>query len=72
MPLGAVAPVAGRPGDATIPVPAQRPTSVCLGGPDGDRLFVSTARFGIPGAAPEAGAILFATTGAFAPPAAFG
>lgn len=56
--------------DATIPVPAQRPTSVCLGGPGGDRLFVSTARHGIPGAALKAGAILSTPTTASAPPAA--
>lgn len=54
----------------TIPVPAQRPTSVCLGGPDGERLFVSTARYGIDDPAPEDGAILFAWTDATAPPAA--
>lgn len=52
--------------EATIPVPAPRPTSVCLGGPDGDRLFVSTARIGLAGPGPESGAILSAqveTTG---------
>lgn len=52
--------------DATIPVPAQRPTSVCLGGSGGDRLFVSTARYGIPDPAPEAGAILSARVDASA------
>ncbi|HEY6479110.1 MAG TPA: SMP-30/gluconolactonase/LRE family protein [Streptosporangiaceae bacterium] len=56
--------------DVTIPVPARRPTSVCLGGPEGDRLFVSTARYGIPDPAPEAGAILSARTDASAAPAA--
>jgi hypothetical protein len=39
--------------EATIPVPASRPTSVCLGGPGGDRLFVSSARYGIPQPSPE-------------------
>ena len=50
--------------EATIPVPVQRPTCVCLGGADGGTLFVSTARFGIrhPGSAD--GAILHTRTGA--------
>jgi sugar lactone lactonase YvrE len=56
--------------ERAIPVPAQRPTSVCLGGPDGERLFVSTARRGLPDPAPEDGAILFAWTDAAAPAAA--
>jgi sugar lactone lactonase YvrE len=54
------------PVDATIPVPARRPTSVCLGGSGGDRLFVSAARYGIPDPAPEAGAILSARVDASA------
>lgn len=56
--------------EATIPVPARRPTSVCLGGADGGTLFVSTARFGIPDPEPEDGAILHARIGASAPAAA--
>jgi sugar lactone lactonase YvrE len=56
--------------EATIPVPAQRPTSVCLGGPGGGRLFVSTARYGIGVPSPEDGAILSAVVGASAPAAA--
>jgi sugar lactone lactonase YvrE len=56
--------------EATFPVPAPRPTSVCLGGRGGDRLFVSTARYGIPDPSPEDGAILSARIGALAPPAA--
>jgi sugar lactone lactonase YvrE len=66
--------------EATVPVPAQRPTCVCLGG---GALFVSTAGFGISDPAPGDGAILCARTdsapvgsalaGASAPPAvAFG
>jgi sugar lactone lactonase YvrE len=56
--------------EATIPVPAPRPTSVCLGGPDGDRLFVSTARTGLARPGPESGAILSAQVGATGLPAA--
>lgn len=56
--------------EATVPVPAQRPTCVCLGGADADTLFVSTARYGIPDPAPEDGAILHARVGASAPAAA--
>jgi sugar lactone lactonase YvrE len=56
--------------DATVAVPAQRPTSVCIGGPGGDRLFVSTARYGLSDPSPEAGAILSAPVDAGAPPAA--
>jgi sugar lactone lactonase YvrE len=53
--------------EATVPVPARRPTCVCLGG---GTLFVSTARFGISDPAPGDGAILYARTGTSAPPAA--
>jgi sugar lactone lactonase YvrE len=53
--------------EATVPVPARRPTCVCLGG---GALFVSTARFAIPDPAPEDGAILRAWIGTSAPPAA--
>jgi sugar lactone lactonase YvrE len=53
--------------EARIPVPAQRPTCVCLGG---GALFVSTARFGIPEPGPGDGAILRAQAGASAPAAA--
>jgi sugar lactone lactonase YvrE len=52
--------------EAAIPVPAQRPTSVCLGG---GLLFVSTARTGLPAPAPGDGAILYARAGASAPSA---
>jgi sugar lactone lactonase YvrE len=53
--------------EATIPVPARRPTCVCLGG---GLVFVSTAGIGITDAGPGDGAILSAETGATAPPAA--
>jgi sugar lactone lactonase YvrE len=56
--------------EATIPVPARRPTSVCLGGPDGGRLFVTTARIGLSDPGPESGAVLSAQVEASAPPAA--
>lgn len=51
----------------TLPVPARRPTCVCA--TDGT-LFVSTARFGITDPTPADGAVLYAATGAAAPPAA--
>jgi sugar lactone lactonase YvrE len=53
--------------EATLPVPAHRPTCVCVGG---GALFVSTARLGITDPAPSDGAVLHARTGASAPPAA--
>lgn len=56
--------------DATIPVPAPRPTSVCLGGPAGDRLFVTTACLGLANPAPESGAILSVPVEATGLPAA--
>jgi sugar lactone lactonase YvrE len=56
--------------EAIIPVPAPRPTSVCLGGPAGDRLFVTTARTGLTDPRPESGAVLSAQVEASAPPAA--
>jgi sugar lactone lactonase YvrE len=57
--------------ERTIPVPAPRPTSVCLGGPTRDRLFVTTARLGLADPAPESGAILSAVVdGATGLPAA--
>jgi sugar lactone lactonase YvrE len=49
---------------ATVPVPARRPTSVCLG--DGS-LFVSTARTGLQDPGPGDGAILQAPVDASAP-----
>ena len=52
--------------EATIPVPARRPTSVCLA--DGS-LFVSTACVGIADRGPGDGAILHARDGAPAPSA---
>lgn len=56
--------------EATIRVPARRPTSVCLGG---GALFVSTARYGITDPEPGDGSILHARIGASAPSAvAFG
>jgi sugar lactone lactonase YvrE len=55
--------------EATIPVPARRPTCVCLGGPAGDRLFVSTARYGIADPSPEDGAILSCLVDSFGSPA---
>jgi sugar lactone lactonase YvrE len=51
-------------------VPAPRPTSVCLGGPTGDRLFVTTARHGLEQPASESGAILSVRVAAAATPAA--
>lgn len=56
--------------EVTIPVPAPRPTSVCLGGPALDRLFVTTARLGLANPAPESGAILSAQVEATGLPAA--
>jgi sugar lactone lactonase YvrE len=56
--------------ESVIAVPARRPTSVCLGGPCGDRPFVATARYGIPDPSPADGAILSVRTGARAPRAA--
>jgi sugar lactone lactonase YvrE len=56
--------------EATIPVPARRPTSVCLGGPGGDQLFVSSARYGILDPSAEDGAILSVRVDAQAPRAA--
>jgi sugar lactone lactonase YvrE len=32
-----------------VTVPAQQPTALCLGGPDGRRLFVTTAAYGLTG-----------------------
>jgi sugar lactone lactonase YvrE len=57
-----------------VPVPARRPTSVCLGGPAGDQLFVTTARHGLDGAPPESGAVLCGRVGvrAVGPACAFG
>lgn len=46
--------------EATVPVPAVRPTCVCFGG---GTMFVSTARFGLASPAPGDGAILYARTG---------
>ncbi|SCG39072.1 SMP-30/gluconolactonase/LRE family protein [Micromonospora coxensis] len=34
--------------DRTVRVPAPQPTAPCLGGPDGTRLYVTTARYGLP------------------------
>jgi sugar lactone lactonase YvrE len=34
--------------DAAVDVPASQPTSVCLGGPSGRHLYVSTAGYGLP------------------------
>jgi sugar lactone lactonase YvrE len=56
--------------DAVIPVPARRPTSVCLGGPDRGRLFVTTARTGLTDPEPQDGAILSAALPATGLPAA--
>jgi sugar lactone lactonase YvrE len=56
--------------EATLPVPAQRPTCVGFGGADGSTLFVSTARHGLSDPAPGDGAILHAHVGASAPRAA--
>jgi sugar lactone lactonase YvrE len=51
-----------------LPVPTPQPTSVCLGGPDEGRLFVTTARLGLDGPGSEAGAVLCAQADASAPP----
>lgn len=54
-------------------VPAPRPTSVCIGGPTGERLFVTTARHGIHRAAAESGGVLSCPIQTTAPAAsAFG
>lgn len=50
----------------TIPVPAPRPTSVCL---DGQRLLVTTARTGLDNATDASGAVLAIDVDATAPPA---
>lgn len=52
-----------------IALPAPQPSSVCLGPPGTDRLFVTTARFGLNAAAPASGALLALTVAAYAPPA---
>jgi sugar lactone lactonase YvrE len=52
-----------------VRLPATRPTSVCLGGPAGDRLFVTTASYGLdPTHAPD-GAVLALDVTTTAPPA---
>ncbi|MBO0823352.1 MAG: SMP-30/gluconolactonase/LRE family protein [Actinobacteria bacterium] len=56
--------------EANITVPAPRPTSVCLGGANGDRLFVTTARYGVSDPSAESGAILSAQVRATALPVA--
>ncbi len=45
---------------AVLRVPATQPTSVCLGGPDGHRLFITSAHVGLSGPSPFDGA-LFST-----------
>lgn len=47
-----------------------QPTSVCIGGSTGDRLFVTTARHGLQEPTPRSGAILSTIIDATAPPAA--
>ncbi|NYI03721.1 SMP-30/gluconolactonase/LRE family protein [Allostreptomyces psammosilenae] len=51
----------------TLDVPAQQPTSVCL---TGNRLIVTTARYGLPAPSPLDGAVLSVPCDATAPPAA--
>lgn len=46
---------------AVVRVPATQPTSVCLGGPNGRRLFITSASVGLAGPAPFDGAV-FSTT----------
>jgi sugar lactone lactonase YvrE len=53
-----------------VALPTPRPTSVCLGGPAGGRLFVTTAWYGLDPAAAPAGAVLAVDVAATAPPAA--
>jgi sugar lactone lactonase YvrE len=52
----------------TLTVPAAQPSSVWLGGADGDQLFVTTACQGISGPTPESGAIFSGQVAASALP----
>lgn len=45
--------------DVTIELPARQPTSVCLGGATGQRLFITTARHGIAGQAAADGGLFW-------------
>ncbi|MGH3657136.1 MAG: SMP-30/gluconolactonase/LRE family protein [Micromonosporaceae bacterium] len=60
--------------DVTVTVPAPQPTAPCLGGPDGRRLFVTTARYGLePDAVGLSGSVFAVDVGTPGPPAsAFG
>lgn len=53
----------------TLAVPAPQPSSVCLGGADGNQLFVTTARYRMTDPAPESGAIISGQVTASALPA---
>nr|WP_307846032.1 SMP-30/gluconolactonase/LRE family protein [Actinospica durhamensis] len=46
----------GRP-DRVVELPAEQPASVCLGGPDGRLLYVTTARYGLNAPAEHDGAV---------------
>nr|WP_207312452.1 SMP-30/gluconolactonase/LRE family protein [Lentzea alba] len=43
--------------DREIRLPASQPTSVCLGGPDMTRLFITTANYGLHRSTPHDGAL---------------
>lgn len=53
--------------DRTLRLPTSRPTSVCFGGPEADRLFVTTAAFGLSG--PAAGRVYAFDVDVTGPPA---
>ncbi|WUM96003.1 SMP-30/gluconolactonase/LRE family protein [Streptomyces sp. NBC_00322] len=55
--------------DLTVPLPARQPTSVCLGGPGGRRLFITTAAYRLTPASLADGALLAVDVPATASPA---
>jgi sugar lactone lactonase YvrE len=58
--------------DAVVELPARQVTACAFGGPDRDRLFVTTSRLGLADAEPSAGAVFVADVGVRgAPVAAF-
>jgi sugar lactone lactonase YvrE len=56
--------------DRALPVPAAQPTSVCLGGPDGRTLHITSAAIGLDPAGPHDGAVLTARVDVPGTPAA--
>jgi sugar lactone lactonase YvrE len=55
--------------DHTLELPAQQPSSVCIGGADGHHLFVTTATEGMPEPGPGDGLLYATMVSAGAPPA---